>query len=675
MKYDISNFTLEEKISLLCGKDSWRLETANGKVKEVFLSDGPSGLRKMIADVIPTLADVNSNKYKTIPATSMPTLSTIANTWSEEMAKLDGSTIADDCIENDADVLLAPGVNIKRTPLNGRNFEYFSEDPLLSGVLGKAFIEGVQEKGIGTSLKHYLANNREVDRLFQTSEVDERTLREIYLLPFEIALKANPWTVMCSYNPINGIYASENKYFLKDVLRDEFKYDGLIVSDWGAVHSPYKALKASLDLNMPHDKRFYDCLYSAYEKGLITMEQIDFAVSNILSLIEKTQNDKKKISFSKEERHQNAVKIAEEGIVLLKNQDDILPIKSGKTVICGDQAFAPDIGGTGSAFVTTNYVQEHIIEHLNKANDGDAKFIDSQAYIKPGIYQAFAYLYRCAYDCDNVILCLNPEINGEGKDRKHIRLEKNIEDLIIEVANINPNVIVCLYAGSAIDVSAWIDHVKGVILVGYSGEGVNQALANIITGKVCPSGKLAETFPINIESTPCGDAMGKGGVDWYKEGLFVGYRYYDKFNVPVAFPFGHGLSYANFTYSNLKIEKNGELDYTISYDITNTSNIDAKEVSQVYVKDVLSMVIRPEKELKAFSKDLIPAHSTKTISVKLDKRAFAYYNTNLKDWHVENGAFEILIGASSKEIKLKQRLDISLPDEEQFSSSNLICYK
>ncbi|MBQ7340376.1 MAG: glycoside hydrolase family 3 C-terminal domain-containing protein [Clostridia bacterium] len=669
MKYDISKLTLEEKISLLCGKDNWRLQTANGKVKEVFLSDGPSGLRKMIADVIPTLADVNSNKFKTVPATAMPTLSTIANTWSEEMAKLDGSTIADDCIENDVDVLLAPGVNIKRTPLNGRNFEYFSEDPYLSGVMGKAFIEGVQEKGIGTSLKHFIANNREIDRCFQSSEVAERTLREIYLLPFEIALKAKPWTVMCSYNPINGIYASENKYFLHDVLRNEFGYDGVIVSDWGAVHSPYKAVKATLDLTMPYSDKFYDQMILAYNEGLITEEEIDFAVQNILTLIEKTENDKKKISFTKEERHENAVKIAKEGIVLLKNQDNILPITSGKTVVCGEEAYNPTLGGTGSAFVTTEYEQISIDKTLNDLSKGKAEFVKSKCIIRNGFYMEITDLLPLAYDCDNVLLCIGVEKMGEGYDRTSIRLSPRTEEYIREISKINPNVIVCLYSGSAIDVSPWIDCVKGLVWAGFSGQGVNEALANIIVGETSPSGKLAETLPINLEDTPFYLNNGNASVSWYNEGIFVGYRYYEKYDKPVAYPFGFGLSYANFTYSNLKIEKHGELDYTLCYDITNNSNFDAKEVSQVYVKDVFSMVLRPEKELKGFSKDLIKARSTKTISVKLDKRAFAYYNTCLKDWHVENGAFEILVGSSSKDIKLKKKIDIKLPNSEQYSSS------
>lgn len=660
MKYDIKSLTLEEKLKLLCGNGFWRIETANGKLKEVFMSDGPSGLRKMEKD------PDNPGKDRTVLATAMPTLSTIANTWNLEMAELDASTIADDCIENDVDILLAPGVNIKRTPLNGRNFEYFSEDPYLSGKMGEAFINGIQKKGIGTSLKHYLANNREVDRCFQTSEVDERALREIYLRPFEIAVKSKPWTVMCSYNPVNGIYAAENKHFLKEVLRDEFGYDGVIVSDWGAVHNPYKSLKATLDVRMPYEEGNFELLQKAYDDGKITDEEIDFAVTNILKLIEKTENDDKKVSFTKEQRHENAVKIAEEGIVLLKNEDGMLPIKSGKVAISGNQIITPRTGGCGSSRVQTAFEEKYIDEYLNGI-DG-VEFIRPKTILSQEFTSERPDLYRLAYDCDKVVLCLSAEWEGEGYDRSTIRLLPHLEQQIKEIAEINPNLIVCIYAGSAVDMSAWIDCVKAVVWVGYSGEGVNQALSNIITGKVVPSGKLSETIPTSVENTYCGFDMGKGSVERYADGIFVGYRYYEKFNVPVAFPFGHGLSYADLMYSNLKVEKHSETDYTISYDITNNSDFDAKEVSQVYVRDVLCMVSRPVKELKAFSKDLIPAHGTVTVTVKLDKRAFAYYNTCISDWHVENGTFEVLVGASSKDIRLKQRIDVKLPDETQFSS-------
>ncbi len=655
MKYDVTSLTLEEKLKLLCGKNRWNLETANGKLPTVLMQDGPSGVRKIYGE----------NQKE--PATAMPTLSVVANTWNIELAKLDGATIADECVEKSVDIILAPGVNIKRTPLCGRNFEYFSEDPYLAGVMGREFIYGSQEKGIGTSLKHYCLNNRELDRSFQSSEADERTMREIYLKPFEIACEAEPWTVMCSYNPINGIYASQNKWLLNDILRNEFGFDGVVVSDWGAVHSPYKAVKATLDLEMPYNENSYDKLKQAYEKGLLTDEEIDFCVANLLKLIEKCQNDDKKVTFTKEQRHQNAVKIAEEGIVLLKNEG-ALPIREGNVLVFARPTYHPIIGGNGSSTVTTNFQQTPLHELLN-ANAKEATFTSSFADMVNDCFWNLRGLYAQAYTHDAVILAVSPSVQGEGGDRYSMRLSPYVEDVINETAKHNKKVIVLVYSGSAMDMSAWIDNVNAVVFVGYAGEGVNEALANILLGKTVPSGKLSETFPLSLADTFVKETHGNGGVDWYNDGIFVGYRYYDKENLDVLFPFGHGLSYANFSYSNLKVKKLGDTDYEISYDVTNHSELDAKEVSQVYIKHLFPIVLRPEKELKAFSKDLIKAGETKTISIRLDKNAFAYYSIPLKDWYVENGIYEILIGASSRDIRLTEKLYIQCPDETQVTHS------
>ena len=326
MKYSIKDLTLEEKLCLLAGRDAWRLSNANGKLPDVFLSDGPNGLR---------MHDVNDENLTTFKATAMPNLSLIANSWDEELAFLDGATIADDCIEKGADVLLAPGVNIKRTPLCGRNFEYFSEDPYLTGKLAKAYIEGVQSKGVGTSLKHYCGNNREYDRFFQSNEIDERTLREIYLPAFETAVTAKPWTVMCSYNPVNGVWTSESKWLLNDILREEFGFDGLIMSDWGAVHNSPRAIKATLDLEMPYRKAAYPQLKEAYEKGFLTEAEIDERVQKIFELMEKVTTAEKKVTTTQEERRETAAKIAREGMVLLKNEDNILPLKPCKIMTAG----------------------------------------------------------------------------------------------------------------------------------------------------------------------------------------------------------------------------------------------------------------------------------------------------------------------------------------------------
>ncbi len=661
MKYDIKNLTFEEKLHLLTGKDSWQLETANGKLPQVFLSDGPNGLR---------MHDITKEGLPTIKATAMPNIHALANTWSEELAFLDGETIADDCIEHGADVLLAPGVNIKRTPLCGRNFEYFSEDPFLAGTLAKAYIEGVQSKGVGTSLKHFCANNREYDRHFISSEMDERTIREIYLPAFEIAVQAQPWTVMCSYNPINGVWASENQWLLTDILRDEFGFEGMVVSDWGATHQAARAAKAGLDLTMPYRKESFDELKSSYENGFLTMEEIDRNVSRILTLIEKTQNDKKEITTTKAQRHENAVKIAQEGIVLLKNEDKILPLEKGKTVFaCGWNMNEPILGGGGSAYVQTDYKQPPLDKALQDKYDGTV-----QAYPFPYGAHGQDYFFggtpilQKVSKADYVVFNLaNTYVESESKDRTNLLLPENQIDFLKRVAALNQNIVVVLAAGSAIDVSEWEHLVKGIVYIGFLGEAAHEATADILTGKVCPCGKLSETFPLNLESASAGKYDGNGFVDIYKEGVFVGYRYYDTFEKEVRYPFGFGLSYADFEYSNLKIEKKSETDYDVSFTVKNTSSVDAKEISQVYVRDVFSRVARPLKELKGFAKTALKAGESKTVRISLNARSFAYYSTAWKKWHIENGEFEILVGSSSKDIRLKESVEISLPFETQFT--------
>ena len=646
---DIKTMTTAEKIRFLTGKDAWCTWGAEGKIPEVRMADGPNGVRRKDPDAPPRFA------------TSMPNGCVVANTWSVQAAELEGKTIAQECIENEVDIILGPGINIKRTPVCGRNFEYFSEDPYLAGVLAKAYVEGVQNEGVGACVKHYCANNRELPRCYQSSDVDERTLREIYTKPFETVSEAEPWMVMCSYNPVNGVYASENKKILDGILRKQIGYNGVIVSDWAAVHSRHKAAKASLDLAMPFNQTHVDELTAAYEKGLITETEIDECVERLLALVEKkTQADKKKkLTTTKAERHENAVKIAKEGIVLLKNEDGVLPLKTGKTLVLGQQAIAPLIVGGGSGTVATEFVQTPLHEVLS------TRMPDSQFGFRSVTRRNF--MVMDAYEADSVVICVAAHLQSECMDRDDIRLPKSNEDLILRTAEVNENVIVVIYSGSAVDMSAWIDKVKGVVFCGYPGEGANEALADILTGKTVPSGKLAETFPLTLADTFGGGANGDYFTEWYNDGIFVGYRYYERSGKNVLFPFGHGLSYAKFTYSDLRVKKLGETDYEISYVIRNESDFDAKEVSQVYVKDAFAMVVRPKKELKGFSKDLIKAHGEKRITVKLDASAFAYYSTSFDKWYVENGTFEILVGASSADIRLKAKLEIALPDEEQQS--------
>ena len=662
MKKLLKSLTLDEKLMLLTGKDGWHTSDANGKVKSLSLCDGPHGLRMMTSET------------DTVPATSMPTLTLLASTWDRELAYLDGSTIADECIENGADVLLAPGVNMKRTPLSGRNFEYFSEDPLIAGELASEFIKGVQEKGIGTCLKHYAVNNREYNRFGSTSELDERTLRDIYLRAFEIVVKkAKPWTVMASYNKINGVYATENKRLLDGVLREEFGFDGLVVSDWSAVNNRYKSLKAGVDLDMPYKPYSFPNLKEAYEKGFITEEEIDKSVLRILNLIKKTENNLKRVTTKKEERHDISRVIAENGMVLLKNEDNILPLRACNIVVEGHQATCPTISGGGSSLAFTTYLPKHLADCLAE-NLPDAKITSNRAYKLHGDYQQrYIDSIRDAYNNDVVVVTIgNDHIKeSESWDREDINLRWSEVKLIKDIAKINKNVVVVLYASGPVDMRDFIDDAKAVLLAGFAGEGANEAVANILTGKVNPSGKLTETFPLCLEDTPTGMNVGDMLVDRYTEGVMMGYRYYDYYKKDVMFPFGHGISYSDIEYSDFEVKKASETDYELSYTLTNNSDIDAKEVSQIYVSQVFKVVSRPEKELCAFSKDLVKAHSSTRVTVKIDKSAFEYYNTELARKVVENGDYVLMLGASSRDIRAEEKITVNLPDEEQYTLYHL----
>ncbi|MBQ8884906.1 MAG: glycoside hydrolase family 3 C-terminal domain-containing protein [Clostridia bacterium] len=656
----VSNLTLSEKLRLLTGKNLWQTEDLDGKVPSVFFADGPHGLRKMKMN--------EQGRYENIPFIAYPNLVNLANSWDVNAAKKIGECIGEDCIENNVQVLLAPGVNIKRTPLCGRNFEYFSEDPLLAGKLAKAYITGVQSKGVGACIKHFCVNNREIGRYYQSSEVDERTLHEIYLKPFRIAREAEPWAIMTSYNPVNGIYAAENKKLLTDILRKKFKFNGLVISDWEGVHMGYRALKAGLDLRMPmpYHKQAYNELFNAYEKGWITDEEIDNAVSNILRFCHKATSSPTFLKMSRIKRREIGLKAALGSIVLLKNEN-VLPITAENIVVVGELNSRPHVGGGGAACVVNIFPQfplnELLSERLNRPVQCTKHvYLDS---LNPSHNDREGALAASKSDLSIVIVGNDTKTETEGADRESIRLSEKEERLILSVAKAAPKTVVVIEAGSAIDMSAWIDQVDGVVFAGFLGDNANEALADILSGKVCPSGKLSETFPTSIENTYCGTQTGNGYVERYTDGVFVGYRYYDAFKKEVLFPFGFGLSYAKFEYSNLKIDRLEEDTFEVSYDVTNVSSVEGKEISQVYVKDVCSMVSRPEKELAAFAKTSLKPHETKRVSHILNKEAFSYYCVNREDWVIENGEFDILIGASSRDIRLSDRITITLSEETQ----------
>ncbi|MBP5466615.1 MAG: glycoside hydrolase family 3 C-terminal domain-containing protein [Clostridia bacterium] len=655
--------TIEEKLRLLTGKNLWQTEDLNGKVPSITFCDGPHGLRKM-------LLNENGNYY-TLPSNAYPNFVNLANTWNIQATQEIAELIGEDCIENNVDVLLAPGLNIKRTPLCGRNFEYFSEDPYLAGVMGKAFISGLHNRGVMACVKHFCANNRETGRNYQSSEIDERTLHDIYLTPFEIALTEKPEVVMSSYCQINGVYASENKKLLKNILRDKMHFRGLIISDWLGIRNSYKALKAGLDLRMPYFDGSYEQLKYAYDNNLITDDEINSSVVKILETATKSDaiKNKKKITKDIASRRISALKIAEESIVLLKNNDNILPLRDKDVCVISNMNVLPYIGGGGAAFVNSFYVQKPLNVLLGEILQCE---IECSVNVKsngldPTNNSREGALIASKHNISIVIVGDSPETESEGYDRSDIKLSPKEEDLINSITNTGTKTVVIIEAGSAIDCSKWIDKVDVVIFAGYLGDNCNQALANILTGKTNPSGKLSESFPISLLDTYCKDNIGNNNIEKYSEGIFVGYRYYDTFNIPVRFPFGFGLSYSKFSYSDLSVKKTGETNFSLSYKITNLSDTDGKEISQVYVKDPVCMVTKPEKELKAFSKDFIKAHETKTITVMLDKNAFSHYDVISSEKYIENGEFIVMIGSSVNDIKLKKRITISLPEETQYS--------
>lgn len=657
----ISQMTLEEKASLCSGLDFWRLKGIERLgIPSIMVTDGPHGLRKQQS------AD-HLGIYDSVPATCFPSAVGLASSWNRELVEKVGIALGEECQAEGVAILLGPGANIKRSPLCGRNFEYFSEDPYLSSEMAASHIKGVQSQGVGTSLKHFAVNNQEHRRMSVDAIVDERTLREIYLASFEGAVKqAQPWTVMCSYNKVNGEYASENKYLLTDILKDEWGFEGFVVSDWGAVNERVKGLAAGLDLEMPSSNGIGDQkIVEAVKNGTLPEEVLDKAVERILRVIFKAVDLKKEnASYDKEAHHQLAREVARECMVLLKNEERILPLKKEGTIaVIGEFAKNPRYQGGGSSHVNPTKL-DNIYEEIKKTAGNNTNILYAQGYNleKDEIdEQLIQEAKKVAIQSDVAILFVGlPErYESEGYDRQHLRIPDNHQKLIEAVTEVQPNVVVVLSNGSPIEMP-WLDKVKGVLEAYLGGQALGGAIADLLFGDANPSGKLAETFPRELSHNPSYlNFPGEGDKVEYKEGIFVGYRYYDKKNIEPLFPFGYGLSYTTFEYSNLSISKKEMLDtetVTVTVNVKNTGEMAGKEIVQLYVKDVESSVIRPEKELKGFEKIELQPGEEKTVTFTLDKRAFAYYNVDLKDWHVESGEFEILIGKSSRDIVLKDSI-------------------
>jgi beta-glucosidase len=668
----LAELTMEEKASLCLGSDFWHTAPVERLgIPAIMVSDGPHGLRKQ-----PEQGD-HVGISDSVPATCFPTACALASSWDPELVRGVGEALGREARAQGVAVLLGPGINIKRSPLCGRNFEYFSEDPLLSGVLGAAMIDGVQRQGVGTSLKHYAANNQETDRLRVSADVDERTLREIYLAGFERAVtQARPWTVMCSYNKVNGVYASEHVWLLTTVLRDEWGFDGLVVSDWGAVHDRVAALAAGLDLEMPPNRGVSDAaIVTAVRSGQLDERILDTAVARVLQLVDRaTANPEPPPLVDAATHHALARAAATECAVLLKNQDRLLPLRpaTGDTIaVIGEFARTPRYQGAGSSQVNPTRVDIALDELRAGVPDGvEVAFaagygIDTSDHDEELAAEAVALARRA--EVVVAFLGLPAAEESEGFDRTHMDLPANQTALLARLADANPNLAVVLANGSAVRLSDWDRHAKAVVECWLSGQAAGGATADLLLGAANPSGRLAETLPLRLEDAPSFlNFPGEAGHVRYGEGIFVGYRGYDKLDRQVSYPFGHGLSYTSFAYADLTTnvtgrQQDGDLAVEVACRITNTGDRRGKEVVQLYVGDPQTSVARPVRELKAFAKvDLDPGETT-MVKFTLTARDLSYWSTRLNDWALEGGEFELAVGASSRDLRLTTTVDIAAP--------------
>ena len=659
----LEKLTLEEKASLCTGKDCWHLNSVERMdIPGVTLTDGPHGL---------SLRKPDGDLRKSVTATCYPSAVTTACSWDRDLLFRMGQAMGQECLKENVSIILGPGVNMKRSPLCGRNFEYFSEDPLLAGELSASLISGVQSKGVGTSLKHFAVNSQEKRRLVIDSVVDERTLREIYLTAFEIAVKkAQPWTVMSAYNRVGGEYCTENGYLQNKILRDEWGFEGVVVSDWGAVNNRVKGLQNGCDLEMPSSNGYGPKkICEAVRNGTLEEKYLDIAADRMLTLIEKSKTALGEFTYDEDEHHKLAAEICANSVVLLKNEDNTLPLSKEKTVaVIGEMARAPRYQGEGSSIIVPTKITDafdSLIEEGYKVSFAPGYFKKQD---EPSEFMV-ADACNVASKADAVLLFigLTEEYESEGYDRKTMQLPASHNRLLEEILKVNENVTVVLSGGSPV-ILPRAKKVKAILNGYLGGQASGKALAEIISGKITPSGKLAETYPLSEADVPCSNYFpGRGLTAEHREGIYIGYRYYDTAKKEVLFPFGHGLSYTVFEYSDIRLSSESIKDtdnLTVSCKVKNIGDRDGAETVQLYVRDCESTVFRPEKELRDFCKIYLDKGEEKEVSFTLSKRSFAYYNINISDWHVESGEFEILIGSSSRDIRLNATVAIasSLPD-------------
>ena len=665
IKEQIKKLTLEEKASLCSGLNFWTTQPVDSQnIPALSLCDGPHGLRKVV--------ESNPVDSRTIPATCFPPACGLASSWNIELMEQVGKAIGRECRSENVAVVLGPGVNIKRSPLCGRNFEYFSEDPVLSGAMGTAWVQGVQSLGVGTSLKHYAANNQETERMSVDVQLDRRTLHEIYLYAFEQVVKeAQPWTVMCAYNKLNGTLCSENEFLLTDILRKRWGFDGIVISDWGAVDFRDRALVAGLDLQMPGTDGVSDQdIVAAIQQGTLEEAVLDQTVERHLQLVEKAlEPNKPEYQLDLAHNHQIAKEAASESIVLLKNDNKILPLNPKATLkvgVIGEFAKHPRTQGGGSSHVQSTQMDIPLDEIVKQAGEGVQVQYASGYQLEHDETQPqlLEEALQVAQGSDVVLVFVGlPEhYESEGYDRPHMEIPPSHTDLIEAIAKVHSQVVVIVTTGSAITMTSWISQVSGVLLTWLLGQAGGSAISNIVWGVTNPSGKLTETLALRLEDTPAYlNFPGKQAKVHYQEGVFIGYRYYDFRKMDVLFPFGYGLSYTQFEYSDLQVNHTQIKDtdtVEVTLSVTNIGSVFGKEIVQLYLQGVECQEQRPLKELKAFSKIGLEPNETKTVSFSLSYRDFAYFDETKDDWHVESGDYVILVGASSQEIYLQQDLSV-----------------
>jgi len=655
----ISEMTLQEKALLCSGRKFWFTRGIKSRgIEPYMVTDGPHGLRKQKEG-----GGINDS----VNATCFPCACTMASTWDPELIRGVGERIAEEARQEGVGIVLGPGANIKRSPLCGRNFEYYSEDPCLSGTLAGAFINGAQSKGIGTSLKHFAVNSQEGNRMRVDAVVDERAMREIYLASFERAVKiGHPYTLMCSYNRINGKFSAENKWLCEDVLRNEWGFDGYVMTDWGAINDRVTGLKCGIELEMPGGSgESVKKIVDAVEKGTLDIKILNRAVKRLLEINFRVNAAREEnYKYDIEEHHQYARTVAADGAVLLKNEGVALPLaKGGRLTVLGELARTPRYQGSGSSLIRPNKLS--IPLDALRAQAEVAYAPGYSAYHDKKDIKLFAEALALANKAEGPVVVfagLTLFYESEGFDRTHLSLPPNQNELIDKLADAGKDVIVVLYGGSPVEMP-WIDKVKAVIYMVLPGQAAGEAAADVLFGDICPSGKLAETFPLALDDTPCRKYYPEGPrTVEYRESIFVGYRYYDIAKKEVLFPFGYGLSYTEFSYSDLLLDKTaltGGEALKVSFNITNTGARAGKEAAQIYVSNKSGRIFHAEKELAGFVKVALEPGETKEVSLTLEPRAFCYYNINERDWCAEGGTYSVMVGSGSRDIRLSSKVSLT----------------